>query len=590
MMKRLLTVVLAVVLCLALTSCSALKMVDIIQKGGSDKVKESGGSDPLVGTWICSKASASGMEVAASVLFAEAPTLDVQAKGRLTLVYEGEEYKGRWSSEGNQFTLTSGGEDFIATVTGGVMEFKDLMGVGLTFEKEGGIAVDAPKPTTAPTQDASGKDFAGFWVGKTASILGEPHSDMIYGMMKVSDSIFMELNADGSGRIYYMGDEVPTKWTQKDASSGTIQFMTIDCKAVLENGELSFNLSDVSLGASATMEYTFVRDSGTYDAKVSSVADGSFGDDEEEEYDFGYDANDVNQYSYPENIPDYEGDWFGVVYIGTATGEFAYFEDYIAEAVARFSFIDGECEAFIGTYLDTNDENFRILGTEMGSTALYLDCTFLGVELEEIALTAKPGQNLPWMGVIEGGDSRDGFRGVISLRRWGEPWASTDEYSPESASVDVLESITFEQAAEFLELDDLDSIPPVTDVTAMVVDQLGVTVNRYGYSASSSGASSGSAMPDTPTSSVRLDTATLGEIFESYRYGTTEFRENNFSFEQLLEKTGCDPSEYEDFSTDPGCRVFIWIAKESKDTKMRFVYDWIDGQWVLNSASSVNLP
>ena len=255
-MKRLSVISVSIALCLAL--CLSLSACG--NSVSSD--------DPALGVWVCTKASAYGFEMDIVDVFGEAPSLEVKANGSVVLDFEGDKSSGKWSREDNTFTITSGNEEIVATLSGNTMKFDDFMGISLNFVKEGA------EETNGGSAELN-ENFVGLWVCKTVAMLGEPHSDTLLEVIKVSDYIFVELAADGTGRFYYMNEEVETNWTSSSENSGTVEFMSIDCIATIDNGELTFG---VESGDGNSLEFIFEAASGTFDEKVANIPENPFSD------------------------------------------------------------------------------------------------------------------------------------------------------------------------------------------------------------------------------------------------------------------------------------------------------------------------
>ena len=472
-MKRFIYAVLAVALCLTLTSCALGDMITVLSGGGGSQSSD----DPTVGTWLCTQASALGLSVKISDIFKDVPKLIVKNRGNLTLVLDGESYNGKWTLEDDEFTLSAGGEKFTAVIDGNTMSFDDLMGISLVFEKEvdktataspSGGKSSSPGATATPAggssgssnssgASASGDDFIGFWVGKTASLLGDPHSDMLYGIKKVSESIFLELSDGGTARLYYMGEVGNLTWNVESDNKAIIDFMTVPCDLILENGELTFTLSasDVDL----TMEFIFEPGSGNFDDKLAEVGGSDSGDDFGDWGDAS--ASEYGPYDY--QIPIFEGDWYGTLYINKGTGAYSGITGAEADALARFSFADGECLPFIAISITGGNPYVEDITATLSEDGILISGSLLDYSFEDALLTYNPDKDTPATIKISGGDNEAGYEATIYLRPWGQDWSSKDKHRP---SDDIIQEWQTEWDLERTVADyegiDMDMIPEIT--------------------------------------------------------------------------------------------------------------------------------
>ena len=565
-MKRFFVILTAIVLCLALTSCAAFgDMISVLQGGGNSAASD----DPTIGTWVCKKVTAYGLDLTLADVFSDVPALEIKSRGALTLTLDGESYRGKWTREDDEFTLIISGETFAATIDSGVMTFKDLLGFGLIFEKEGGVpeATGSSKPggsgnsTAAPA--SSGDSFEGFWVGNTVAMLGEPASDMLFGIAKVSEYIFMELLDDGTTRIFYMGESFESTWEAADGRNGTIEFMTVPCKMSLEDGELTFTLGDES-NQGMEMVFTFLPGSGTFDEKASSVPASPF--DELGEYD-EYGGN-------SELISLFEGDWYGTVHIEEGLGSLSSITGAEADAIARFSFEDGECLPFIGISITGADPYIDDLTATLEYGELVLNGTFIDSEIEETFIEYDPYSNAPATISLIGGTSERGYIATLYLRPWGEAWRSKDKHKPKDLAIERLAGITLDEAAKDYVNMDFDLIPEKSGAASG---------NTAGSDSSSAPATLGD-MP--PVSTERATLEKLSEVFYGY-WGSWDLLTDK-TYEQIAEEVGCGATEIED-DLATYKRTYRWRSQGNDSRFMIFVFELVDGQWKYSTFQSNNL-
>lgn len=143
-----------------------------------------GGEDPAEGRYEAVSAETDGGSVPV-----DGDWIELEARGKATLSIMGSEYAAKWSTDGERITLKQSGDTYTGDLRNGVLTV-DLAGISYTFVQEG----SAPVTYKAVTCISGGQ------------ILDEELMDLIGGC-------YLVLNADGSGKLYLFGEEMPITYT-----------------------------------------------------------------------------------------------------------------------------------------------------------------------------------------------------------------------------------------------------------------------------------------------------------------------------------------------------------------------------------------
>ena len=122
---------------------------------------------------------------------ADGEWIELEKKGKATLYIMDNEFKAKWTLNGEQFTLEQSGDTFTGTLKNGVLRI-DLVGENYVFAKEG-----------AETGPVTYKAIACISAGQ---ILDEELMDGIGGC-------YLVLNGDGSGKLHLFGEVMPITYT-----------------------------------------------------------------------------------------------------------------------------------------------------------------------------------------------------------------------------------------------------------------------------------------------------------------------------------------------------------------------------------------
>lgn len=94
--------------------------------------KEDDSNNPNLGLYTAFTGSMSGIEIEIADVYAGGFTIELKANGKAQLVIDGTTGKGKWTLEGNKFTISGGGFEGEGTLKDGVMILENVMGSGLT--------------------------------------------------------------------------------------------------------------------------------------------------------------------------------------------------------------------------------------------------------------------------------------------------------------------------------------------------------------------------------------------------------------------------------------------------------------------------
>lgn len=187
-MKKMISVFIAMVLCLSLAACS----------GSSTKVDEE-----LIGKYVCVAGTMMGVTVSGDdVTDFE---LDIQDKGKGSIIIYGKSYKIKWSNDDDTVTLKIDGVDAVGKRGEDSITFEeflaDKLGVSmdLVFAKEGS---DAAKPENYLPEEE--KALLGDWSSVSVKdIMGDDASGDVD-----PNSLTATFNDDHTATISFMGEDI----------------------------------------------------------------------------------------------------------------------------------------------------------------------------------------------------------------------------------------------------------------------------------------------------------------------------------------------------------------------------------------------
>ena len=174
-----------------------------------------GEGDPNAGKYIGVTAAVGGFSMSMSDIYEGETWIELQSGGKGTIMLDGDDFKIKWSVEGDEFTLTVQGVDSVGTLSGGdiVIDLMD-MGCVMTFEKVGGSIADKVGNMTTYHD-------AGYWelIRIDSAEEGSSVSEEDMKLLKRAGMVmYLNLLEDGNG-VLFMEEEMPVIW-----QDGTIKF------------------------------------------------------------------------------------------------------------------------------------------------------------------------------------------------------------------------------------------------------------------------------------------------------------------------------------------------------------------------------
>ena len=177
--------------------------------------------DPNQGLWKATTGEMLGISVNIEDLFAKGFTIELQDKGKCTILADGKKSNGTWTLEGSAFTVKGGGMDCAGTLANGSITLEDVLGMGinLTFEKVGGHS----GATTDTGSDSGDIEEVGnvdevalseglaWWDGSWYGWLHVLEAKGMFSGLESEDGdcyAFVDMNSDGTGTFYLWDDVV----------------------------------------------------------------------------------------------------------------------------------------------------------------------------------------------------------------------------------------------------------------------------------------------------------------------------------------------------------------------------------------------
>ena len=123
----------------------------------------SASDDPNLGTYIGTTAKANGIEISIASFFGEGFNIELRANGKCKITVDTESAVGKWTLDGEAFTVKGGGIECEGTLSDGVIILENVLdaGVDLTLVKEGNVEAaeteavetEVPETETVPETD-----------------------------------------------------------------------------------------------------------------------------------------------------------------------------------------------------------------------------------------------------------------------------------------------------------------------------------------------------------------------------------------------------------------------------------------------------
>lgn len=166
--------IIALVIAAILICTAAVGAVAFWLFGGNEMITV---DDPNLGTYVGTKATMWGVDVNLKDILADGFVIELKAGGICRVTGGGENGTGKWSLEGNVITINDGKTTLVGTLEDGVMEFENMMDLGLDIvfykqdaDKDQEIAAT---PVNADTDWWNG-EWYGWWM--TSSCEGDYES------------------------------------------------------------------------------------------------------------------------------------------------------------------------------------------------------------------------------------------------------------------------------------------------------------------------------------------------------------------------------------------------------------------------------
>ncbi len=253
------------------------------------------------------------------------------------------------------------------------------------------------------TPEASNDPNVGVWNATNASMWG---MDMAVADV-FENGVSLELKDNGKCVLTVDGDSANGKWSYED---GVLSLTGggVDCTGTIESGVLSLtNLMDMGVDLTFEKEGGFVA-GGSGAGNIGSSAAGEPG------------AAGASQLQAQWN-----GTWYGCLYVSDATGDFAGVPSDFYDAYMVVD-VDSAGKGQFSVYLTGTDEAFAVANCEAKDSGLYaVDGTVAGgIEMYAYNWMFLPMPDYPdqyTMGdVIEDGDST--FEFTLFMKQWGGSW------------------------------------------------------------------------------------------------------------------------------------------------------------------------
>ena len=200
-MKRLLAILLIFAMLLPMAAC-----------GGGEE-------DPNAGKYIGVSAAVGGFSMPMSDIYAGETWIELKSGGKGTIMLDGDDFKLKWTLEGEDITITVEGVDSVGTLNSGniVIDLMD-MGCVMTFQLEGGSVADKIA-NMATYNDADYWELIRIDGVDADSTVSEEDMKLL---KRTGMVMYLELLEDGTG-VLFMDEEMPVTW-----QDGTVHFTEDD--------------------------------------------------------------------------------------------------------------------------------------------------------------------------------------------------------------------------------------------------------------------------------------------------------------------------------------------------------------------------
>ncbi|MCR5507661.1 MAG: hypothetical protein K6F34_03145 [Lachnospiraceae bacterium] len=420
--------------------------------------------DPNLGLYTATTAEYGGIKLSVDEAFGGGFSIELKKKGKAYCKIGEDGGNIKWTLDGETFHAEGGGAEFDGTLKDGVMILDDVNGEGITLtlvcdeavaRSQNTGDVDSPlarKDTGDDTADTSegegtgdtGKDPEKSSTGKLGDMLSDTSEDVgkwelftvaQEGKSYMQDELkqkgiesWIQINADGTGRIDLIGNLMDMEWT-----AGHI--------VVPDNGEgkreeYRYSISDgflVLVDENMTLAFKKVED-------AASVPDN--GDDT--------DFYNTDAQMTPEFMKRFEGDWHGLLLYSDAQGDtFSEYDGKKCDVVARFVLDEkGNVTPFMANAQkgDPDTYNFRNLTAELDPAfdGMYISGEFLDKgKFDTVFVSEEDG--FLYMVIDLKSDNGDSLIVRIGMRRLDAKWTDDDYPRYPDEGVEFYKGKSFEE-------------------------------------------------------------------------------------------------------------------------------------------------
>lgn len=379
MMKKVTAVILILMILISLVAC-----------GGKADNKV----DPNLGMWKAISATLEGETMEAKELFDEGVLLELKAKGKYILIWDGDTENGKWSYKDGKLVITRDEGEFTGSIKNGILILKNVAdsGMDIFFEKEGG-----KMGTSIPKKSGD----VGYYVLVKGIEDGETFlSDDLKEMGL--DNYYVLLNKDGTAACY--SDEYATgTWEKGVLTLYTEELGTGTFEYELKGDELSIDWGGLIL--------VYLRSDDTPpEPPETNVATNE--------------SSEIKEW--------WDGDWYG------------YWETH-SESKSYEEFQGGQWQCYVNIKMDDDERGTIYLwgeGGDLATTQIYIDKDagtgkmgaaisisgdhWDGMEIEYGNFTIDPGsyeyENYIVIDARYVDNYGEGFNYIAYLRPWGQLW------------------------------------------------------------------------------------------------------------------------------------------------------------------------
>lgn len=193
---------------MVLVIAMVLSMAGLTACGGGKQGKKS----PYEGKWVAILAEMIGVQVSVEESFGGKFEFVAKSGGKADVTIGKDKGKGKWSVDGDKFTLTIEGEKMEGTLGKDSIAFENMMGMGVKviFAKDG---TDAMDPSLYMGEEE--KAMLGEWMSDSVEeVLGDGPQTTMEGVENINDGLRLNFKKDHQVSVIYKGEEIGDfKWS-----------------------------------------------------------------------------------------------------------------------------------------------------------------------------------------------------------------------------------------------------------------------------------------------------------------------------------------------------------------------------------------